>query len=392
MVYRENNPRILENKTMKTIGIKIMRFLPVLLVWVMASGCIYEDMDISGRMQKVLIQVNVSAEQMTRSVAAVSSDSEDVINSVRIYAFYNNQQSGYFYRDQASSEPIVMDLLLPVSGTHDVEFYVIANEAAFTAAQDSPELGEYTTREQLNDVCMGAIEDPSVNGLPLYFNSTVGINVDNLSANSASQIHPDHYWLVQQLDVDLVHPVSKLSVHVAQAEQGSEVYQTENPALTVTSVEISNVTSTGYLFDENDATGTGTATFIMDNDVAVTSVIGEQNGNAIENSDNYTEVMAPHYFFENSCGGSSWSSGYVEAQTDIAQISQGAMMLEIGYSFDGGATSSYAYVKMPKIEKNVFYKVMCRFSPVGGHQEILITINDWNYIKYTYGEITVKSK
>ena len=68
------------------------------------------------------------------------------------------------------------------------------------------------------------------------------------------------------------------------------------------------------------------------------------------------------------------------------------MLLKIGYSFDSGATSSYAYVKMPHIEKNVFYKVLCRFSPSGGHQEILITVNEWNYIAHTYDEVIVKSK
>lgn len=377
---------------MKTIGNKIMRFLPVLLVWVMATGCIYDDIDLSKRMQSVLIQVNVSAEQMTKSVAAVASDSEDAINSVRIYAFYNNQLSGYFYRPQPSAEPIVMDLMLPYTGTHDVDFYVIANESAFAAAQGSPALDENTTQAQLKDICMGSLVNPLVNGLPLYYNATVGINVDNINSDSASQIHPEHYWLVQQLDVDLVHPVSKLSVYVAEAGQGSEVYEKTTADLTVTSVEISNITAKGYLFDVNDATGTGNTTFTSNNDVAVVNVIGEQNGNAVENSDNYTEIMAPHYFFENSLGGNSWSSGYIESQTNLTQISQGAMMLKIGYSFDNGATSSYAYVKMPQIEKNVFYKVMCRFSPVGGHQEILITINDWNYYTHTYDEIIVKSK
>ena len=375
---------------MKTIGMNIKRFLPVLLVWVMVTGCIFEEDWQSGRMQNVLIQVNVSAQEATKAVAAVASDAENAINSVRIYAFYNNRLSGHFYREKASSEPIVMDLQLPLSGTHNVDFYVIANESSFTLAQGSPALGEWTSQEQLKAVCMGAVVDPQANGLPLYFNRTVGINVDNISADSASEIHPNHYWLTQQLDVDLERAVSKVAVYVAEAAQGAEVYETSSPKLTVTGVEISNITSKGYLFDVNDATGTGTTTFTSSDDVAVVNVIGEQNGSAVENSENYTEVMSPRYVFGNSQGGSSWSSGYVEPQTDLAQISQGAMMLKIGYSFDSGATSSYAYVKMPQIGKNAFYKVMCRFSPVGGHQEILITVNEWNYAKHTYDEITVK--
>ena len=141
-----------------------------------------------------------------------------------------------------------MDLLLPYNGTHNVDFYVIANENAFTAAQGSPVLGERITQEQLKAVCMGAVVNPQGNGLPLYFNSTVGVNVDNIGANSASEIHPGHYWLIQQLDVDLERAVSKVAVYVAEAAQGSEVYETATPKLTVTEVEISNITSKGYLF------------------------------------------------------------------------------------------------------------------------------------------------
>ena len=110
------------------------------------------------------------------------------------------------------------------------------------------------------------------------------------------------------------------------------------------------------------------------------------------NSDNYTEVLAPHYFFENGFGGTAWSSGIVESSTDFTQVSQGAVLVKIGYSFDSGATSQHVYVKMPELERNVFYKVMCRFSPVGGHQEILISINEWNYTTHTYEEVIVKSK
>lgn len=377
---------------MKTIGMKIKGFLPVLLVWVMATGCIYEKNDNFGRLQNVLIQVNVSSEEVTKSVAAEADAAEDAINSIRIYAFYNNQLSGHYFRATASAEPIVMDLQLPLSGTHNVDFYVIANENAISGAQGSPAIGEYTSQDQLRQICIGGLVNPHQNGLPLYYNEVVGINVDNLSADKASDIHPGHFWLVQQLDADLKRPVSKVAVYVAEVEPGSAVYETTVPKLTVTGIDIQNASSTGYLFDANDATELGNTPYTIDTDVNVVNVIGEQNGNAVADSENYTLVMEPRYFFENSKGSSQWSSGYFETQPELDQISQGAMVLKIGYSFDGGTSSSYAYVKMPQIEKNVFYKVMCRFSPVGGHQEVLITINEWNYITHTYDEVTVKSK
>ena len=390
MGNRERNPRILEMMIMKTIGNIIKRTLLVLSVWVMATSCIFDKMDNSEKLQSVFIQVNVSAEEMTKSAPAVGSGVENAIKSIRIFAFYNGQLSGHFLRETASSDPIIMDLLLPYSGTHNVDFYVIANEAAIDAATGSPAIGKGMTQEQLKAICMKGLDNPSANGLPMFYNDVVGINVDNIR-NTTGELHEDHYWLVQQLDVDLVRPVSKIGVYVAEVEQGSAVYETNSPKLTITDVQISNVIAQGYLFDVNTA-ASYTSDFTSNTDVQVVNVIGEQNGDAISNSDNYTEVVAPHYFFENGLGGTAWNSGTVEASTDWSQISQGATVVKIGYSFDSGTTSQHVYVKMPEIERNVFYKVMCRFSPVGGHHEILISINEWKYTTHTYDEIIVKSK
>ena len=376
---------------MKNIMNIIAKVSLAILVCVMATGCVFSKMDKANGLQNVLIQVNVSADQMTKSTAAVNVDDEATINTIRIYAFYNGQLSGHYWRSSASSDPIIMDLLLPYNGIHDVDFYVIANEGAIDAAQGSPALDKGTTQQQLKAICLDGLVSPAEKGLPLYYNDIVAVNVDNITSNTI-QGHQEHYWLVQKLDVNLVRPVSKMAVYVAEAEQGSAVYQTNSPKLTVTSLEISNASEKGYLFEDNDATGDGNYAFVIDTDITIPSVIGEQNGTAIANSQNYTQILSPSYFFTNSNGGDNWSSGYIDQQTNIAQIAGGAMMLKIGYSFDSGATSSYAYVKMPQLKRNVFYKVMCRFSPVGGHQEILISINQWNYITHTYDEIVVKSK
>ena len=375
---------------MKTIGNILKRSLLVLSVWVMATSCIFDKMDNSEKLQNVFIQVNVDAEEMTKSTPALEAGAESAIKSIRIYAFNNGQLSGHFFRETVSSEPIIMDLLLPYSGTHNVDFYVIANESGIDAATGSPAISKNTTQEQLKEICMKGVANPSTNGLPMFYNDVVGINVDNIR-NTTDELHEDHYWLVQQLDVDLVRPFSKIGVFVAEVEQGSAVYETASPKLTITDVQISNVMAQGYLFDVNSAT-TYTSDFTGGTDVQVVNVIGEQNGEAISNSDNYTEVMAPHYFFENGFGGTTWSSGIVDSSTDFTQVSQGAVLVKIGYSFDSGATSQHVYVKMPELERNFFYKVMCRFSPVGGHQEILISINEWNYTTHTYEEVIVKSK
>ena len=390
MGNRQRNPRILEMMIMKTIGNIIKNSLLVFFVWVMVTSCIFEKMNNSDKLQSVFIQVNVNADEMTKSTPALEAGAETAIKSLRIYAFYNGELSGHFLRESISTDPIIMDLLLPYSGTHNVDFYVIANEAAIDAATGSPAIGKGTTQEQLKAICMKGIDNPSTNGLPMFYNEVVGINVDNIKTPT-DDLHEEHYWLVQQLDVDLVRPVSKIGVYVAEVEQGSAVYETTSPKLTITDVQISNVIARGYLFDINTAANY-TSDFTSNTDVQIVNVIGEQNGNAISNSDNYTEVVSPRYFFENGSGGNDWRSGTVESSTDFSQVAGGAMLVKIGYSFDSGATSQYVYVKMPEIERNVFYKVMCRFSPVGGHQETLISINEWNYSTHTYDEIIVKSK
>ena len=104
-----------------------------------------------------------------------------------------------------------------------------------------------------------------------------------------------------------------------------------------------NASQKGYLFDAHDASGSGSTSHNFDADINVVNVIGEQNGNAVADSDNYTQVMEPRYFFENSNGSSQWSTGYVETQTDLGQISQGAMLLKIGYSFDGGSLQVFSF-------------------------------------------------
>lgn len=359
-------------------------------VWVMATGCIFSEMGGSNKMQKVLIQVNVAADEMTKATGAVESNAETAINSIRIYAFYNGNLSGHFLRETASAEPIVMDLLLPYSGTHNVDFYVIANEKAMVASTGSPALGEHTAQDDLKKINLVSLNAPATNGLPMCYYTLLGVNVDNLREENTLEGHEGHYYLNQVLSVNLARPVSKIGVYAAEIEEGSNAYTTTSPKLTITDVQITNVISNGYLF-QPETYPTTTAADVSDNtDVPVINIIGEQYGTAITDPDKYTQVFAPHYFFENGSGSDAWSAGYVESSTNLTEIAAGAMLVKIGYSFDSGATSSYAYVKMPKIERNKFYQVLCRFSPIGGHHEILITINEWNYITHTYEDVVVK--
>ena len=200
----------------KTINIILKAVLAVVLT-VISAGCITEKFDTSEGLQSVMLQVNIAAGEMTK---AEPTAEESAINSVRIYAYNENgAQIGHFYRASISSEPIIMDLTLPETGTYEVEFYVFANEASM-GFSDGFAFAETMSKSQLTAVKFHNVI-PAY-GFPMYCVQKEQINVDNVSgrANDASG-HEGHYFLVQQVNFGLVRPMAKLSVYAAIAEGGA---------------------------------------------------------------------------------------------------------------------------------------------------------------------------
>ena len=100
--------------------------IALVAVALMSVGCLLEKEEASSQMQEVMIELSVSAGEMTK--ASVATD-ESAVSSLRIYAFYGNRLAGYAFRGAlAEGEPFYMDLKLPETGIHNVDFYLVANE------------------------------------------------------------------------------------------------------------------------------------------------------------------------------------------------------------------------------------------------------------------------
>ena len=101
-------------------------FLAVML----QVSCLMEKEGPSAGRQNVMIEVSVSVgEEITKADPEDATAEEKVVNRLRVYAFYGDRLAGYAERGStALGDPFYMDLELPESGVHGVDFYVIANE------------------------------------------------------------------------------------------------------------------------------------------------------------------------------------------------------------------------------------------------------------------------
>ena len=86
--------------------------------------------------QNVVVQINLDSDKVSK---ATPTEQENIIGSVRIYAYREDTGDfvGQYFRQAASSEPIFMDLALPVRGQYNVEFYIFVNETSVNFSDGS---------------------------------------------------------------------------------------------------------------------------------------------------------------------------------------------------------------------------------------------------------------
>ena len=318
----------------------------------LATGCIFEKIDRPEKLQSVLIQVNVSADNM--QTKADPTVSETAINTIRIYAFYEGNLSGHFYRATASSEPIVMDLQLPLSGTHSVDFYVVANETQMTPANGTAALSENTTIAELEDFKFQSFFSDGC--LPMYYKGEQSINVDNLSdEKSTISGHEGHDYFVQQVEVALTRPVAKVSFYAA-TETGAAAGVYINEII----MQSEGTRQYGYLLPQTEAVlkeipakGSNDVVFIS-SPVAIT-------GTTSSNAD-YMPVFENEYLFEVPVGVASWD-GFDPYINNYVK-------------FDVEYTGGEGRINMPPIERNTHYKIYASFSSEGSIRVDCI-VADW---------------
>lgn len=358
------------NKIMKNT---VLFFLTAMLT----SGCMLEKDGPSAQMQGVMIQVEVSAEGMTKADYEDPTDIEKVINSLRIYAFQGDRLAGYTQRQATSlNDPFFMDLELPQSGVHNVDFYIIANEVEMAYENGQVQINENMTRSQLEALKFTGLS--SRTALPMYCQHlNEPIDVDKVKeAAGTEEGHQGHFILDKSVTFVLERSLAKLSVYAAKAEGASS-----NPHILGVDLLAQGTRQYSYLFPQDVAVldavpSRANNRVLSSSDVEITKVVAKGSSEA-SNTANYTEVVSPVYMPEVREGveydspSYRWNS-FAGDPADAAR----AAVLHVEYSVGGELRNAYVY--LPKVQRNHHIKV-CILINAEGQIIINYVVADWDW-------------
>ena len=339
---------------MKTTNKIISNMLLGLFAAAMFAGC-HKEMESlpTPETKSVTLEINVSADEVVRTAPTAM---ESLIKSVRIYAFLNGKRVGYLHQGATTSgAPLYMDMNLPETGIHNVEFYLIANEAEMADDNNGVvTLSESMTKAQLEAVTFTGLREGE--SLPMYERKVEAINVDAL-ATGANTIagHEDHFVLSQKVNFSLRRPIAKLSLYGAKVSSLAT-----NPHIIAVEFLAAGTRQYNYLFPQSEATLNAIPSRannrpLLAQSTVVTNEV-EKGSAAAENPVNYTEVISDAYFSEVAVGSSAW---------DVPSSSSNAGVLRIEYSLGEGQQVKNNFVYLPALERNHHIKVCLLFSATG---------------------------
>ena len=349
----------------KTINI-IFKAAIAVVATVMASGCIFEKMDASGDLQNVLIQINVSAEDMlTKATPGVS---ESAINTLQVYAFHGNRPAGYLQRAATEAgEPFLMDLELPTGTDVPVDFYLIANSASMMDHNVPMVLSDNLTRSQLEALKYTGLDAGA--DLPLYAQETKTLNTAAYQKNT-NEDHEGHLLLSDKVSFKLSRSLAKLSVYGARPSSASS-----SPEILSVTMLAAGTREFSYLFPQEDESvleavnsrANDRVLLSDENKVMLDALSGD--GSKAEHYTPVTQLTA--YLPEVPVGGTK--EGWAEKTSD-RQVT-----LKIRYVLRSGGAVKTAFIYMPPIERNTHYKV-CILVKEEEEGRIYVTydVADWN--------------
>ena len=110
--------------SMRKVNNIILNTAICMLAAVMSVSCQLEKDNLSAGRQNVMIELSVKAAEMTKAPATSEEPlpAETAISSLHVYAFYDGRLAGYAHK-VSGLERFFIDLELPESGVHDVEFH-----------------------------------------------------------------------------------------------------------------------------------------------------------------------------------------------------------------------------------------------------------------------------
>ncbi len=336
---------------------------------VLATGCISEKYDMPDDLQSVMVRLDVSADAMTKATEEPTAN-EKAINSIRIYAYHGERLAGYFYRDHASTMPVYIDLRLPEEGVYNVDFYVVANEKSMTLRTDSPVMTSSMSKSQLLQVRFQALNNTSVNGVPMYGTASANIDVANLLKDeegnevpNTMEGHEKHILLNYQIPVSLARPLAKMSVYAAKISEGNLYIQDIRMLAKGTRMY-------GYLLPQSDETLNVIPSRANDRPLASDITVSKVVSSPTQNVADYEDITAGGiYLAEVPVGSENWST---PVASDVR-----SSVLQITFSTGPGLPVRTTYVYMPRIERNKHYKVLCSVSPEG-NISLNYVVSDWD--------------
>ncbi len=352
---------------------------------VLATGCISEKYDMPDNLQSVTVMLDVSAEDAITKVAGdpeAPTAVESAIKSIRIFAYYGERLAGTFFGgSMESTEHIFIDLALPETGIHEVDFYVIVNENGMTASSGSPTITENMSKKDLSNIIFSGLNTIGTNGMPMYGVTTASINVDNVKKDASGNYisntaagHNGHIQLAQTVEIGLYRPLAKLSFMVAKKKEGD---------ITVNDVRIlaKGTRQYGYLFPATDdklqAVGSRANDRVLATNVKINNVLSKEDSKVISEYQDLTSGGI--YIAEVPYGSTAWNTPVDDNVNSV--------VLQLTFTSGEETQPRVRYIYLPTIVRNTHYKVLCSILPEG-----IITINcivdDWTDATMWEGGLT----
>lgn len=349
-----------------------------ILAAMLSVSCLLEKDGPTAKMQGVMIEMSVSAPGMTKAEEDPTA-AEKVINTLRVYAFYGDRLAGYASRQATSlGEPFYMDLQLPADGSHEVDFYLIANEAEMALENGVVQLSESMTKALLEEVRFTGLVHQAA--LPMYSKKTVAVNVDQVreSSNTADG-HEGHFMLLTPIEFTLERSLAKLSVYAAKTAGAATA-----PEILSVDLLAQGTREYSYLFDQSDAVldavnpRSNNREFLTSGKVVVAAQVEKGSTEALEPA-NYTTVVDGVYMPEVREGLTSDDPAYQwNAFTGAAEDEDRAAVLYITYSLGEGQDVLPAYIYLPRVQRNHHIK-FCILINAEGQIIINYTVADWDW-------------
>lgn len=338
--------------------------IALVAVALMSVGCLLEKEDATSQMQEVMIELSVSAGEMTKASVATE---ESAVSSLRIYAFYGSRLAGYAFRGAlAEGEPFYMDLKLPETGTHNVDFYLIANEKEMEFESSPVTLSENMTRSQLEGIKFTRLSSKSV--IPMYCKQTEPINVDQLKSEMNTESgHEGHYFLAQKINFNLTRSLAKLSLYAAKA-QGADY----TPKILSATLLAPGTRLYSYLFPQTDEVLDAVQSrvndvVLLDSPVSISNAV-EKGSSAAMDASSYN-LLAEAYTAEVTCGSSDWS---------VSSGNPSEVVVHVEYALaENNGKIENGFIYMPRITRNTHYKV-CILINAEGKISINYEVAPWD--------------